>query len=126
MMKPALLCVLFLCSSPALARDGFGVLIGTVTNAATRQPAPGLTVHLYTCENGSRLQSSTVTDENGSYRLPQLPPGFYELEIFAGEGHYDSVELVIVRLNQTYRKNVMLEGLWGEGRPPPPRPCGSK
>lgn len=105
-----LLCGFLLVALPALAQPdagtGFGTLIGTVIDALTKKPLPGAVVTA-TSPNlaGER---TVVTDAQGSYRIPQLPPGVYalrfELETYKP---YKRAE-VQLRLNRIIRVNVEL------------------
>ncbi len=109
-MKPALrnalLCVLFLLSPPARALDGTGVIYGTVPDKSTWEVLPGVVV---TATSPNLMGEQTVvTDENGFYRLPQLPPGIYQLYFTHEQFDAHSVSTVVVRLNQSYRVNVRL------------------
>jgi Ca-activated chloride channel family protein len=108
-MKPALrnalLCVLFLLAPPALADDGYGVLMGTVMDAQSRAVVEGVVV---TATSPSLMGEQTVvTDENGLYWIPQLPSGVYTLR-FEAETFKPHVRMVQVRINTTYRLNVEL------------------
>jgi len=72
-LRNALLCVLVLLAPPALADDGFGVLMGTVLDAQSRAVLEGVVV---TATAPSLMGDRTVvTDENGFYWIPQLPAG---------------------------------------------------
>ncbi|MBZ4416041.1 von Willebrand factor type A domain-containing protein [Myxococcus sp. RHSTA-1-4] len=108
-MKPALrkvlLCVLFLLAPPALADDGFGVLMGTVMDGESRSVIEGVVV---TATSPSLMGERTVvTDENGLYWFPQLPAGLYTLRFEAVPFRPDARD-VYVRINTTYRLNVEL------------------
>ncbi|MCP3139556.1 YfbK domain-containing protein [Pyxidicoccus xibeiensis] len=105
-LRSALLWFLFLLSSPALADDGFGVLMGVVMDAQDRYVVEDVVV---TATSPSLMGESTVvTDADGFYWLPQLPPGIYTLR-FEKEGYKPYVfPTIVVRLNQTYRMNVAL------------------
>jgi hypothetical protein len=51
--------------------NGYGTLVGTVTDAATGNPVAGATI--------SYAGASTVTDISGAYSLPKAPLGTYQL-----------------------------------------------
>ncbi|QSQ28557.1 von Willebrand factor type A domain-containing protein [Pyxidicoccus parkwayensis] len=109
-LRNALLCVVFLLAPPALADDGFGVIMGTVLNSEDRGTLSG--VYVTATSSSMQGERTVLTDENGFYWLPQLPPGVYTLR-FELEGLKPHARDIVVRLNQTYRMNVYLlpEGL---------------
>lgn len=72
-----LLLVLSLAAVPALAQVGGGGLTGRVKDP-TGAVLPGVTV---TARNeATNAVRSAVTNDNGIYRIPGLPPGMYELK----------------------------------------------
>lgn len=64
-------------------------LLGRLVDFATSQPIAGATVHL----EGTRLEQ--LTDEQGRFALPDVPPGAHELRIShpAYGTHADSVQI---------------------------------
>jgi hypothetical protein len=78
-MKPALfraLCgALLLLCAPALAQGG--TLLGTVVSGADRKPLAD--VRVTATSPALKAEQVAVTDPQGNYRLPQLPPGLYAL-----------------------------------------------
>ena len=99
-MKTALCCALLLLAAPALAD---GSIIGTVINGNGMHPVAGAVLiatspHL----QGERV---VVTDEQGYYRLDQLPVGVYSVRVeSAFQTHI--VFDISVRLHRTVRVNV--------------------
>src|SRR5262245_35741523 len=75
-----LLIALGLGALPALAqaRSSSADLIGTVSDQS-KSSVPGATVVATNLATG--LARSGVTDANGDYRIPLLPPGEYEVKI---------------------------------------------
>ncbi len=51
-----------------------GTISGTVTDAVTTNPIPGATINVY---NGQTLAATALTDPNGNYQIPNLPPDNY-------------------------------------------------
>ena len=96
---------LCLASHVALAQ-GSSVILGSVTDAATRKPVADVVV----TATAPSLQGeqTVVTDESGQYRIPQLPPGVYTLR-FDREGYKPLArENLNVRLDFSVRVNVEL------------------
>lgn len=92
-------------ASPVLAR-GTSVLTGTVTDAATGSPLDDVTVVAVS----PALQGREVakTDASGQYRLNQLPPGVYTLQL-EREGYQPFVRPdVNLRADRTVRVNVQM------------------
>ncbi len=100
-LRETLLWLLVLFAPSALAADdGFGVLAGRVYNRNDRQPLADVAVtvgspHLYMEEQ------TVVTDENGFYRIPQLPPGVYSIRFETVGFQPMSYYGLRVRLNRT-------------------------
>ncbi|MBW3564673.1 MAG: TonB-dependent receptor [Acidobacteria bacterium] len=96
-----LLAVLLLCSIPAFAQGTTGTLTGTVTHAGAG--LPGVTVTI-TSPNlmGSRV---AVTDINGNYNFPSIPPGEYTVQ-FDMSGMTTQQQQVTVGLARTQRVNA--------------------
>jgi hypothetical protein len=78
-MTPALfraLCgALLLLSAPVLAQSG--TIVGTVVNAEDKKPLAA--VRVTATSPALKAEQVAVTDTQGNYRLPQLPPGLYAL-----------------------------------------------
>ncbi|NMO14550.1 mucoidy inhibitor MuiA family protein [Pyxidicoccus fallax] len=108
--------------SQAASPNPSSTILGTVIDAASRQPVPDVVVTATT----PNLQGEqvVVTDAVGNYRIPQLPSGVYTLrfekEMFKPYARSD----VQLRSNRTIRVNVeLLPESLGEvveitGRPP--------
>ncbi|WP_420826672.1 carboxypeptidase-like regulatory domain-containing protein [Myxococcus eversor] len=114
---PRLLCgLLALLTSQALAQGG--TILGTVIDAQAWVPVPEVVITL----TSPNLQGerTVVTNAQGEYRIPQLPPGVYTLR-FEKEPFRPYVRTdVQLRLNRTIRVNVELRpASLGEVMPPP-------
>lgn len=85
---------------------GNSTLIGTVIDAQSRQPMPDVVVSADS-PNLSEEQV-VVTDAQGQYRIPLLPPGVYRLRF--DKHHFKPYTRadVQLRLNRTVRVNVEL------------------
>jgi Ca-activated chloride channel family protein len=108
-MKPVLrsvLCsVLLLLALPTQALAD-SVIVGQVVNAESKQPIPDVVV----TATSPKLQGEqiVVTDTQGQYRIPQLPPGGYTLR-FEKEGFKPfSRSEILLRLDRTIRVNAEL------------------
>ncbi|WP_044191869.1 TonB-dependent receptor [Hyalangium minutum] len=101
------LLVLALClaSSQALAQ-GTSVLLGNVTDTVTKRPVADVVV----TATSPKLQGeqAVVTDEDGNYRIPQLPPGVYTLRFEKEAFKPYSRENIALRLDYSVRVNVEL------------------
>jgi outer membrane receptor protein involved in Fe transport len=82
------------------------VMIGTVIDAQSRQPVPDVVV----TATSPNLQGeqTVVTDAQGNYRIPQLPPGVYTLRFEKEQFKPYARSDVQLRLNRTIRVNVEL------------------
>lgn len=60
-----------------------GAIVGQVKDEKTNEPLAGVTV-VATCRSLS-LTQSTLTDENGAYKISDLPPGDYVVRFYSGE-----------------------------------------
>lgn len=98
--------LLLLCILGALPAAGqqTGGISGRVT-AAGGEPLPGVTVEATSAVLPQAR--SAVTEANGEYRLPLLPPGDYEL-VFTLEGMAPVTRQVAVLLDQTSAIDVTL------------------
>jgi outer membrane receptor protein involved in Fe transport len=93
-------------SSSAWAQSSSSVLTGRVVSSQTRQPVADVVV----TATAPQLQGAqtVLTDAQGDYRLPQLPPGVYTLR-FDADGFQPFVRPnITLRLNQTLRVEVEL------------------
>ncbi|NVJ20243.1 carboxypeptidase regulatory-like domain-containing protein [Myxococcus sp. AM011] len=102
---PRLLCgLLALFASRALAQSS--TIIGTVIDARSRQPVPD--VFITATSPNLQGEQTVVSDAEGHYRIPRLPPGVYllrfEQEVYKSFARTD----VQLRLNRTIRLNVEL------------------
>jgi hypothetical protein len=103
-MKAALLCALFLMALPARADDGFGAIRGHVIHGGDRGVISGV---LITVTSRNLMgEVIVVSDENGFYWVPQLPPGRYRLRYESDSGIHHTVWNIPVRLNRTQLLNV--------------------
>jgi outer membrane receptor protein involved in Fe transport len=101
-----MLAVGLMLGSTAWAQSSSSVLTGRVSSSQTRQPLADVVV----TATSPQLQGeqTVLTDAQGHYRLPQLPPGLYTLRFDAG-GFQPFVRPDIpLRLNQTLRVEVEL------------------
>ncbi len=105
MLQNILCCVLLLLAmpTPALADS---VIVGLVVSAESKKPIPDVVV---TATSPSlRGEQIVVTDAQGEYRIPQLPPGVYSLR-FDKERHKPFVRAELqLRPDRTIRVNVEL------------------
>ncbi|WP_338050636.1 YfbK domain-containing protein [Pyxidicoccus caerfyrddinensis] len=97
-------------AAPAVAQPdagtGVSVIIGTVIEVQSRKPLRDVVV----TATSPKLQGeqTVVTDAQGNYRIPQLPPGVYTLR-FEVEQHKPYARADIqLRPNRTIRVNVEL------------------
>jgi iron complex outermembrane recepter protein len=74
-MRPILFVFSFLLFTSAFAQQSQFVFEGVVTDAATHEPIIGATVYL------ADLKKGGVTDENGQFRVENLPRGKFLLEV---------------------------------------------
>jgi hypothetical protein len=90
---------------PAFAQRTTGTLVGTVTDA-TGAVLPGVTVAL----RGEAIVGTqeTVTNAEGFYRFPALPPGTYQLAYSLANFSALRREAVRVSLGATVEENVSL------------------
>ncbi|MBZ4419132.1 von Willebrand factor type A domain-containing protein [Myxococcus sp. RHSTA-1-4] len=106
----SLLCGLLMMAAPALAQPDAGpesgIIIGTVIDAQSRQPVPGVVVSA--ASPNLQGEQTVVTDAQGNYRIPQLPPGVYTLR-FEKEAYRPYARGDIrLRPKRTIRLNVEL------------------
>jgi hypothetical protein len=79
----------------AQADQTSGILTGRVTDTKTGQPLRD--VAIVVTSNSLQGEQSVVTDESGFYRIPHLPAGVYNVQMFRGE--YKPFERTGVRLS---------------------------
>ena len=75
------LTLLFLAVTLAGAQTFRGTILGTVTDASGAN-VPGATVTAHNTDTG--LARTTETQADGSYRIPELPTGTYDVTIEKG------------------------------------------
>ncbi|HLT29195.1 MAG TPA: TonB-dependent receptor [Myxococcaceae bacterium] len=95
-----------LASAPAWAQTGLGTIVGTVTDASTKQPVADVVV----TATAPTLpgEQIVVTGADGQFRIPQLPAGTYSLR-FDKESYRPFVRGgVPLRIDTTVRVNVEL------------------
>src|SRR5438045_3722615 len=99
--------LLVLFASPRLlAQQGAGVLIGTVTDAATQQPLADVVATV----TSPALQGEqvVVTDSTGLYRIPDLPPGVYTVRLDKEQYKAYASDEIALRADTTLRVNAEL------------------
>src|SRR5689334_22225247 len=97
---------LFVAAIAAFGQAATGTLTGTVTDQ-TGGSVAGAAVQVKNSETG--VVFPTVTTTTGSYTLPGLPPGTYELDVtFAGFKKYVHTNLALAAA-QTLRQDLSLE-----------------
>jgi TonB-dependent SusC/RagA subfamily outer membrane receptor len=80
-----------------------GTIVGIVTDAKTKQPLRGVTIMV------EGTKRSAVTDENGRFRLVDLPPGTYQLTA-RRLGYARYALSVTVGDGETLSRGIALEG----------------
>jgi len=100
----ALTCALV--ANVALAQQGAGVLVGRVVDGATKRPIPDVVVTV----TSPALQGEqiVVTDGSGSFRLPNLPPGEYQLRLEKEEYKPYARSGISLRADSTIRLDSVL------------------
>jgi len=90
--------------TPAFAQTG--VITGTVSDASTNQPVTDVVV----TATSPNLQGEqvVVSDAQGQYRIPQLPPGTYTLRFEKESYKPFSRSDIVLRLDRTIRVNVQV------------------
>lgn len=81
-----------------------GAISGTITNAVTTNPIPGADVLVF---SGSTLIAETVSASNGTYLVPNLAPGSYEV-LAKAIGFGSSSATVVVAASATTIANFAL------------------
>ncbi|MGK2859205.1 MAG: TonB-dependent receptor [Thermoanaerobaculia bacterium] len=96
--------VLLLVAAAAMGQGTTGSLAGTVTHEGS--PLPGVTITVSSpALQGSRV---SVTNVNGDYNLPALPPGEYTVS-FQMDGMSTATRVVKVGVAQSARANAALQ-----------------
>ncbi|MFP2960838.1 von Willebrand factor type A domain-containing protein [Myxococcus sp. 1LA] len=95
-----------LAQSDAGTNPNTSTIIGTVIDAQSRQPAADVVVTA-TSDN-LQGERTVVTDAQGHYRIPQLPPGAYTLRFEKEQFKPYARSAIQLRLNRTIRVNVEL------------------
>jgi hypothetical protein len=101
-----LLCGLVLLSTHAYAQRTTGDMLGVVKDSSGAV-LPGVTISV-SGPNIPRAQT-TVTSENGSYRIPNLPPGIYSLTFELPGFRTVVLQGLQVNLGATVEQNIGLE-----------------
>lgn len=104
-----ILLALVLCATAAEAQPSEVTVRGFVTDADNGQSLPGANVTLRRLDTGARLRGA-VTDADGLYQVPQVPPGRYVFRVtYVGYQTYvDTLALGEERLVQ--RSLALMEG----------------
>ena len=97
--------LLLLFAAPSLAQQR-STLIGTVIDAKSRQPVPDAIVTA--TSPALQGEQTVVTDANGQYRIPALPPGGYTLRFEKEQYKPYARSDIQLHLNRTVRVNVEL------------------
>jgi hypothetical protein len=105
-LREGLLILLLSISGAVLAQSQLsGTIRGTVSDA-DGQSLPGVTISF---QSDALIQARTiVSNENGSYRAPLLPPGEYKLT-FTMTGFKTATRIIRLGLAETSRLDVTLE-----------------
>ena len=100
----ALLLLIAVCSGTVAAQSS--VIVGTVFDAASKRPVADVVV----TATSPNLQGeqAVITDAQGNYRIPRLPPGAYTLRLEADAYKPYTRSDIQLRLNLTVRVNVEL------------------
>nr|WP_254625197.1 von Willebrand factor type A domain-containing protein [Myxococcus sp. CA051A] len=96
--------LLALFASQVLAQSS--TITGTVIDAQSRQPMPDVVITA--ASPNLQGEQTVLTDAQGEYRIPQLPPGVYTLRYEKAQYKLYARSDVQLRLNRTIRVNVEL------------------
>lgn len=96
-LSAALLTTTLLAATPALAQVTTSTIRGSVTTSAA--PAPGATVTARNVDTGSSTSATAGAD--GSYALPGLRPGTYDISVAGPEGAAGPTQRVIISVGET-------------------------
>ncbi|MCI0570013.1 MAG: TonB-dependent receptor, partial [Myxococcaceae bacterium] len=93
-------------SASALAQQGLGTIVGTVTDAATKKPVGDVVVTATAPQlPGEQI---VVSDAQGQFRIPQLPAGQYTLRFEKESFRPFSRSDIPLRIDTTVRVNTEL------------------
>ena len=95
-------------------------LIGTVRDSQNQLPLPGANVVI----SGGRLSFDTgaATDQDGGYRIPNLSPGSYRLQVFyIGYREYEEEVVITAGTGPELEINLALATLLARGKTRPAR-----
>ena len=101
-----------------LAQRTTGDIEGTITDA-NGAVVPGASVTVVGKDVG--FKRTVTTDSDGIYRVNQVPPGNYAVEVAATQGFAAQTSMVMIGLNNTTRQDFkmaagvgvpILVGLW--------------
>ncbi|MPY89446.1 MAG: hypothetical protein GEU99_16155 [Luteitalea sp.] len=104
---PLVLAVVSLCAGPVLAQSGLASLRGTVRDA-TGAVIPGATLTLSEPATDT-LVRTVVSDDVGSYEMPDLRPGTYRLQVELQGFKTFVSENVLLESGQTRRVDAALD-----------------
>jgi hypothetical protein len=101
-----LFCFCFVFTSPALAQVGNGVLTGTVVDSSEAR-VPGVTITAVNTQTS--VQTTVVSNETGSYNMPNLVPGNYTLKASLPGFRTQTLQNINLGGSQTLRFNFTLQ-----------------
>ncbi|MCY1023407.1 mucoidy inhibitor MuiA family protein [Pyxidicoccus sp. MSG2] len=93
-------------SRPSQSGDASSTFVGTVVDSLSRQPVPDAVVTA--TSPGLQGEQTVVTDAQGNYRIPSLPPGVYTLRFEVEQFRPYARADVQLRPNRTIRVNANL------------------
>jgi hypothetical protein len=96
-LSAALLTTTLLAATPAFAQLTTATIRGSVTTSAA--PAPGVTVTARNVDTGS--VATTTAGPDGSYVLPGLRPGTYDISLAGADGAAAVTQRVIISVGET-------------------------
>src|SRR4051812_39352165 len=100
---PLVAAAVLLISATAFAQRA-AVLTGTVRDAATKQPVHDAVVSV--TSPALQGEQTVVTDASGHYRIPNLPPGVYNIHLEADAYKVSSRGGIELRIDSTIRVNT--------------------
>src|SRR5438309_5351800 len=106
LLSLALFAAMSLLAPSALAQAISGDLVGSVQDASGAA-LPNITVTA--TNSATNVRSTGVTNATGDYRIPNLPPGTYDVSAGAAGFATATLKGVAVQLNHTTTANVKLE-----------------